>query len=218
MTTLITMAPAGSMELRADWAQECRESAAGQAQHVTLVAEDFFSGREKTYTYGGIVACLDWDDRLTPGAVSACEKAMESTKAGLAFTWQRRIGSEGEDLGAACNPVSRRMLGSLPDSVHHLACIRTEYLPRDLLPVFKAVAPLCIDWLVKAYVALKFGAVQVPMVGYEWRQHPDQASRKLAPEYRDQVPRARAMIRTWLPTGIEQTHDFPIWGGLEKGG
>lgn len=212
MTTLITMVPTGAT-LREDWARECRESAAGQANHITVPAGDFFTGRAQTYTWGGVVACLDWDDRLCPGAVAACEKAMAAHKVGVAFTWQRKIDPDGNEIESACNPVSRRMLGSLPDSVHHLTLVRTEYLPKDLLPVFQAVAPLCVDWLVKAYVALKFGAVQVPMVGYEWRQHVDQASRTLAPAYRDQVPRARALIRTWLPTGIEQTHDFPIWKG-----
>lgn len=180
---------------------------------VQEVGDRFFEARRWTYTLGGAVACLDWDDRLLPGAVDACMNAMDRHGVGVAFTWQRLIDADGRPLGERCSPVNRRHLAYKPDSIHHLACFRSELVPRDLLDVAAACAPLCVDWIVKAYLALRHGAVQVPMVGYEWRQHATQASHVLDAEYGVQIPIARALIKTWVPLDSRQFQDFPVYEG-----
>lgn len=210
--SLVTMLPEDGAAGREDWLQECFDSAAGQGHHTAFTA-DFLEGRARLYTGGGVVACLDWDDRLIDGAASACESAMTESRAGLAFTWQRRIDADGACVGEDCQPITRLHAASEPNTIHHLVCIRSELVPHGLIDVISKVAPMCIDWIVKAYVALKYGAVQVPMIGYEWRQHGEQTSRKYWKEYSEQVPLARSLIRTWLPTGIEKTKAFPVWQG-----
>jgi hypothetical protein len=202
----------GGPEGREDWLRQCFESVAGQGTHISYESE-FLAGRAHLYRMGGVVACLDWDDRLMPGAVAACEQALAETRAGLAFTWQRRIDASGARIGDDCQPITRLHCSSEPNSIHHLVCIRSELVPAGLIDLIEKIAPMCIDWIVKAFVALKYGAVQVPMIGYEWRQHQEQTSRKYWKEYREQVPLARALIRTWLPSDISQTRAFPIWGG-----
>lgn len=212
--TLVTMVPgagAGS-----PWLDECMESArlSGGTHVVVEADEGFFAGRRTTYRFGGVVACLDWDDRVLPGAVDACERAMSEARVAVAFTWQRRIYAQGGTLDERIAPVVRRHLTDIPDSIHHLACVRTDLVPDGLLDVIERVAPLCVDWIVKAYLSLKYGAVQVPMIGYEWRQHENQASQVMNGEYAEQIPLARALIRTWSHIDSRQFEPFLVWGGL----
>ena len=212
MVRLVTLIPDGQTGTHHTWLDECVRSTAGQGEHVVREArEGFFEARRWTYTLGGVVACVDWDDRLVAGAAEACVNPKDRHNAAVAFTLQRLIGEAGEPLGERRGTVNPRHLAYKPDSIHHLTCFRSELVPLDLMSVVAACAPLCVDWVVKAYLALHHGAVQVPMVGYEWRQHAAQASRTRDAEYGLQIPIARALIKTWVPLDSRQFEDFPVF-------
>lgn len=195
------------------WLEECVDSAIGQGHHVLtdVPPGEFFRARKAMYRAGGLVACLDYDDRLLPGAVAACEAALGKCRAGVAFTWQARITEEGAQYKVLDQPVTRQHLAAIPESVHHLAVIRSSLLPECLFDLAEAVAPLCVDWIVKAYLAFKFGAVQVPMVGYEWRIHTGQTVQNHKEAWDVQIPLARSLIRTWMPSDAPSLFGtFPI--------
>lgn len=207
---LITLLPPGKQD--DDWLAECSASAKGQGRHVVLNVPDggLFQARRDGYSCGGLVACLDYDDRLVAGAVQSCVEALESTKAGVAFTWEARMDEQGRRTSTRRGPVTRQQLATAPESIHHLAVVRSELLPGNVLDLAEQLSPLCVDWIVKAYLAFKFGAVQVPMVGYEWRHHGDQITRKHHPEWCRQLPLARALIRTWAPVDFSMFSRFPV--------
>jgi hypothetical protein len=209
---LITLLPPGKQDDK--WLVECSESAKGQGKHVVVNVADggLFQARKDGYSWGGMVACLDYDDRLVSGAVRACVDALESTRAGIAFTWEARMDESGRRTSERRGPVTQRHLATMPESIHHLAVIRSELLPGHILELAEHVAPLCVDWIVKSYLAFKFGAVQVPMVGYEWRFHGDQITQKHHSEWSRQLPLARSLIRTWAPTDFSVFSNFPIYG------
>lgn len=209
MTAVYTLVPEGRDN---PWQAECYASATGCAEHVllTVPAGGFFAARKAVYTNQGkrrgYVACLDWDDVLRPGAVEMCERALRKHSAGCAFTFQEKIDADGKVLSVQDEPITRMHVTSVPESIHHLCVINAALVPPELFGVIERVAPLCIDWLVRAYVALRFGAVQVPILGYGWRMHADQTTRQCAQEFADQIPYARALARSWAPTDAALFH------------
>lgn len=219
MITIYTLIPAGSDSN--PWFEECLSSAIDQGKHVLLDVPvgKFFQARKQVYTNqgrrNGLVACLDWDDSLQPKAISICERALTKYPVGCAFTYQAKIDADGVVLSEQTSEISRLTLSSVPESIHHLCVINTSYIPVELFAIIEKIAPICIDWLVRAYVALRFGAIQVPMIGYHWRMHIDQTTRILNKEFEEQIPYARALARTWLPLDAKIAHgNFPVYADI----
>lgn len=213
MTALYTLIPAGA---KGPWLDECLESVEACAEHVLISVPDggFFEARKAVYTNRGkrcgYVACLDWDDVLRPQAVETCERALRKHNAGCAFTFQEKIDANGGTLCVQDEPITRMRVSSVPESIHHLCVINSALVPLELFSVIERVAPLCVDWLVRAYVALRFGAVQVPLIGYGWRMHAEQTTRTHADAFTSQIPYARALARSWAPPDAQLFHGaFP---------
>jgi hypothetical protein len=209
MATIYTLVPDGET---CPWLDACTASAVGQGRHVIVPVKqgEFFSARKLVYTNSGqrhgYVCCLDWDDILHPQSVAACKKVLSTYNAGCAFTWQDKIDEYGVQLSKQVATVSRLELSSVPESIHHLCVLDSARIPLDVLDLIEKVAPLCVDWLVRAYVALRFGAVQVPMLGYSWRMHAGQTSRTLGDAFSEQIPFARALARSWAPLNATLLH------------
>lgn len=221
MLTLYTLVPEGSGHN--EWFEACCASAIDQGLHriISVREGDFFTARRHVYTNGGsrsgLVACLDWDDLLQPGASASCEDALSKNAAGCAFTYQSKISENGLLLSEQKQPISRLQLSTVPESIHHLCVINTAYIPYELFNIIERVAPICIDWLVRAYVALRFNAIQVPMMGYSWRMHKQQNSRKLSSAFEEQIPYARALARTWLPLDAKLAYgNFPVYANISN--
>lgn len=209
MTTVYTLVPEGGHN---PWFRSCVESAHGQGTHRILNVPNggFFAARKRVYTNDGkrtgYVACLDWDDLLMPGAVRACEQALRRYSAGCAFTWQNKIDEAGTILSEQTNLVTRLDVSSVPESIHHLCLIDSARIPLDVFDLIERVAPLCVDWLVRAYVALRFEAIQIPRLGYSWRMHGAQTTRVMERTFTQQIPLARALARSWAPLSASKLH------------
>lgn len=193
--------------LQPQWLLECEASVAAAlpagASHVVHLmgaGGDFQLERWAATTApgSGYVAWVDHDDLIHPDALHACVTALEQTGAGIAFTDENIIDAAGQvigHVGPRSHRVTRRDIAMHPRSLHHLAVIRLECLSEDVLEIALEVG-IGIDWLMRAFVALRYGAVRVPMVGYLWRNHPQQesAQARWTAAYRDSMQRLRAIL------------------------
>lgn len=208
--SIITLVPAAT---NATWLDECVKSVArsGADAHEMVPCSELYAGRRATYTGRALVGCVDYDDRISPDAIQRCREAMYATGAGVAFTWQRLIDPEGAPLGEETAPISPRDVCSRPNSIHHFALMQSALLPEHLFDVIEAIgAQMSVDWIVRAYLALRHGAVQVPMLGYDWRQHENQTSRVEDKAYGPSVRNARALIKTWAPSDQALFQPFKV--------
>ncbi len=162
-----------------DWFAEAIRSVPGSVSHVTIQCEgDFREKRWLGLQLGDLVGAVDDDDRLRPGAVEACSTALAATGAGIAFTYEAQIDAEGRELPVKHRSYTTRDVAMHPNVLHHFALMRRECLDDEVLDHAKRFHQGSIDWLSKAWVALKHGVVQVPMVGYDWRVHSGGMSRE----------------------------------------
>lgn len=190
---------------RPRWLAECCESVRvalpGCGIHKIIECrEDFQAARWDGYQSAPYVAVVDDDDRVLPGALQACIDALDETGAGVAFTAERLVDEAGRLL--CINDRDGLWLSEIamhPRVVHHLAVVRRDML--DPVVLREAQRLGCgIDWLVKAFAAMRGGAVKVPVMGYEWRCHPgglcqepDEAS-----AFHRQMPEMRRLILSWM--------------------
>lgn len=192
---------------RVAWLDECRISVAAalpsSATHVVHhCAPDVFQETRWLSTHGRAeqyVAWVDDDDLVTPAALRACVEALEETGAGIAFTYEGRIDEAGRALPARYPRRTLRDVAMHPRSLHHLAVIRRACLDPVVYEEARRIG-IGIDWLMRAWCALQRGAVQVPFVGYLWRQHEDQESKTLhwQQAYEIAMPELRRVTKSWM--------------------
>lgn len=190
---------------RAHWLDECRESVrtglpqgAEHVVHTIPVGADFQLERwAATMAAGdGYVAWVDDDDLVTPDALRMCVQALDETGAGIAFTHEDRIDEFGAPVPSSPQrPISRRDVAMHPRQLHHLAVIRLQCLDPEVLRIAVEIG-IGIEWLMRAWCALKHGAIQVPLVGYHWRQHDTQESRTR--QWNDRYALAMSALRATL--------------------
>ncbi len=150
------------------------------------------------------VAVVDDDDRVTPGALTSCVRALENTGVGLAFTDEEEIDEHGQHLRDGLRRGRCLMdLAMHPRCIHHLAVFRPALVPHTALEL----AQRCergLDWLMRAAAGLRGGAVRVPVIGYQWRRHGAQDSSAGAGVYAAAMPALRQLTRSWM------SYDAPI--------
>ena len=165
-----------------------------------------------TRTSAEYVAWVDDDDRVLPWALAAAVDVLDRTGAGIAFTHEQRIDEDGHPLAwAKGRPHTLRDVAMHPRSLHHLAVFRTDCL-RDEIYEHATRIGTGIDWLIRAWCTLRFGAVEIPKVGYEWRQHDHQDTRNPAwtGPFERAMPELRRVNLSWM------THDAPIHRELPR--
>lgn len=192
---------------RPQWEAECEASVqrwipeGGRHAVVFCEPSDFQRMRwNATVTAGTeFVAWVDDDDRVCNDALRLCVQALQETGAGVAFTHEARIDEHGEVTGTFGRPCLLRDVALHPRVLHHLAVIRRECLAPEVLEHAERIG-IGIDWLMRAWCALKHGAVQVPVVGYEWRNHPGATSQSAqwAADYAAAIPALREVALSWM--------------------
>ncbi len=192
---------------RAAWLAECKASVQG-VDHI--IADGFLDFQETRWNLAHsaeFVAWVDDDDRVVGDAIQQCVRALKETGAGVAFTQEARIDESGKriDTYSPWDSVTLRDVAMHPQALHHLAVVRSSALAPEVLEQAQRIG-IGIDWLMRAHAALRHGAVQVPMIGYKWRQHDGAESRTdhWRAAYREAMPALRAVTRQWM------TYDAPI--------
>jgi hypothetical protein len=187
---------------RPDWLLACAESVRERlpddALHVIVDGSgDFQRARWETYRSAELVACVDHDDLLVGDSLRWCLDALEQSGAGVAFTHEGQIDGEGQPLRVANRALSYRDVAMHPRPLHHLAVIRSACIAPEAWQLAQAFG-VGIDWVVRAWVALHHGAVQVPQLGYLWRRHAQQASSLWAQQFETAIPGLRRELLRWL--------------------
>jgi len=158
---IITLVPP---DARKDWLAQCVESVRiqeGIFQHCLISCSDLYSGRKETYQWAGRIICVDYDDWLEPGILVEIGKISGP----LVFT--------------APAPVSVSQIRRNSLTIHHLVAFNSSLVPESFYKEIESRGlQIHVDWLVKAYVALKYGAIRSSLHGYNWRRHPEQFSFK----------------------------------------
>lgn len=190
------------------WLDEaCASVPAGFKHHVVAATNDFQRDRWTLAHAAEYVAWLDDDDRLVPGGLEACIAALDADPTlGVAFTREARIDENGVRIAEeAFRARSRRDIAMHPRELHHLAVIRRSALSDECFCHATEIG--CgIDWLMRAEAALRYGAVQVSAIGYEWRDHADTLTRRPADasRYESAIPSLRRVTHAWMQ------YDAPI--------
>lgn len=184
---------------------ECQQSVAlwlPAGRHVIApCTRDFQRRRWETTLDPGteFVAWVDDDDRVCNDALRLCVQALRDTGAGVAFTFEARIDEHGNRLSTTSHERSLRDVAMHPRCLHHLAVIRRECLTPEVYAHAERLG-IGIDWLMRAWCALRHGAVQVPVIGYEWRSHPGATSRSpgWTEAYQAAIPALREVTNSWM--------------------
>lgn len=201
-----------TLNRRPEWLAECVRSVRDQmpvdSVHNIVDGTDFLPAKWSATQVGDYFAWVDDDDLVCNDALSLCVRALEQTGAGVAFTYEQQMDAEGRDLGAPDRSVVHLSdVAMHPRMLHHLAVMRSDALSPHVLDL-AAEFGLGIDWLCRAWCALKHGAIQVPIVGYRWRQHQHPHHHQLHREegalYLRAMPALQRVIHTWMK------HDAPI--------
>lgn len=125
------------------------------------------------------VSFADHDDRILPGAVSACIEALDADASlGAVFTGEQVVNAELEPIrGADVSPYRRDLHLSTPSHVHGLIVMRRALVAPllDDLPLLRAIP----EWWITLSIAKAAGLARVPMVGRLWRWHHKQATRTM---------------------------------------
>lgn len=179
------------------------ETAVWSVDYGTLVVVDDLDGGHvgkaradglsacKDYRYAAV---LDSDDQLLPGAVQACVEALEAAP-DAAFAWTRH-----ELLCEPECPVGTPPLHQAPksrldhcDLANHLCVFRTE----RVLPHLDRIAGYRVmpEHILRALLLRDHPAVFVDRIGYRWRQHLNQTSRKATTDDKIRERRDLAHLR-----------------------
>lgn len=192
---------------RPAWLAEARASVPAGIQHrIATASADFQADRWELAHAAEYVAWLDDDDRLVAGGLEHCLEVLDADRSlGVVFTHEARIDEHGartaEDFGAR----TYRDVAMHPRGLHHLAVVRRGALNPSIIGHAQRIG--CgIDWLMRASAALQWGAVHVPVLGYEWRDHSDTLTRRPddSSVYEHAMPLLRAVTRSWMK------YDCPI--------
>lgn len=205
--SVITLTRGDRQALLVECAQSVATALPEGGRHVIADGRGEFQRTrfDSTVGLGGYVAWVDDDDLVCNDALGLCAKALDESGAGIAFTFESGWFSDGSMLATDYREKSLRDVAMHPQAIHHLAMVNTACLDPVVLAEAQRIGT-GIDWLMRAYAALKHGAVQVPVIGYQWRQHDEQESRTVAwnLRYTASMRALREVTNRWM------THDAPI--------
>lgn len=183
------------------WLAQAINSVPAGVNHALIYCTDnFIEARWTGLQLDELVGAVDDDDMLRSEGLHACVAALKATGAGIAFTYEAKIDETGRHLPTQHRAYSTRDVAMHPNMLHHFALMRSECLDEQVLDLASQFHPGSIDWLSKAWVALRHGAVQVPVVGYDWRLHDGCMSREV-PEIRgmnENLDAIRKFTLSWM--------------------
>lgn len=168
---------------------------------------EFQEARYAAMALDEIVVMVDDDDYISPDSLKLCLQALNETNAGLAFTYEVMVRTDGTHV---CNPrrVSYEMIANHPQIVHQMCAIRTSCVTNRSIDICRKYG-IGIEWLMKAESAIFNNAVQIPIKGYYWVQHHKQRHREKSWQdgFRNNLASVSNEIKSWSPS----KDLIPLW-------
>lgn len=167
---------------REDWFQYCLESLEREPVNVHIVEGvpgHIGAGRIKCLQAGSepYVAYVDPDDLVCRGAFQACIDVLNAQPDKVvAYTSEARISENGVLISDRPRREYERFFGCQEEALkaHHLCVYRRDALPElSFLNRFPTLPEQGLKWKM-----WDNNFVHVDMVGYQWRRHPNSASRR----------------------------------------
>lgn len=160
-------------EENAQWLTECMQSLVSQPVRVhfgAAVEGNINAARIAVWDRcgGEFLSFVDPDDITAEGAFQACLAGVEE-KAGVC-TLENYLSAAGNVLATQ---IRNEDAAASPLYAHHLLVVRRS--------VYEAVRPLVInkthgiEWALAVAAQELGGLVRLPITGYSWRRHPNQA-------------------------------------------
>lgn len=169
---------------RPEWVDELMDDLREQPVNLHLppcVAGNVGASRALGFAMGTAeyVSFADPDDRIMPGAVSACIEELDADSSlGAVFTGEQVVNERLEPIRRAdISPYLRAQHLASPSHVHGLIVIRRSQVE----PLLDSLALLRVipEWYLTLSIAKTAMLARVPVVGRLWRWHDRQATRTL---------------------------------------
>lgn len=201
------------------WLEECKASVAAAlppgAIHQIIELPDctpreLMQARWESLPADGYFCFVDDDDRIVNNSLNICLSAIAISKAGCVFTGESKIDASGARTGAsAMRPMDYFEATIHPLNIHHLCLMRRDAIDQRCWDLQEKYG-IGLEWFMKANAAIAHRAVQVPIIGYEWRIHGRNHS--LTADW--EVPYARYMHKMCDDLVAWQQYRGPIprWG------
>ncbi len=150
------------------------------AEHASILVEGherFAAARLESMAMAQFVAFVDDDDLVVGDPFRKCLAALDANPtAGVAFTDEEMIDFDGNPLRSPARPAQLKYSDFLmgPSYVAHHVCVyRTAMVDVEAIAKVAGNSTNAVEWLMAAHTAFVHGAVHVPELGYQWRQHQD---------------------------------------------
>ena len=170
--------------------------------------ETFEAARFDSMKLDDIVVFVDDDDYISPNSLKYCLSALEETDAGIAFTNEVIVNSDGTQQDSKHAMLYEYMYNN-PTSIHHMTAFNTKYVterPSLLFQKYKC----SIEWMMKVDAVVNAGkAIHIPIVGYYWVQHSKQHHRD--PAYQKQHKEHNSLVKEEMLQWGKLSGPIPHW-------
>lgn len=164
---------------RKDLLEECKQSVqacipSDGTHHVIHVPnpESWNRARMKAIDLAEFVCFVDDDDLVVNNSLTLCYNVIKNSSVGLVFTDEALTNERGGILKVREGPRFYEDVTKQPERIHHLSILRNCDVSFPIGPVSHGN----LDWFLRTSAIRTSGAIHVPMIGYHWRQHPNQMS------------------------------------------
>jgi hypothetical protein len=194
-----------------DLLERCKESVkeSGVEQVVIRCGLEWQEKLFELRNCADMVATVDADDIVYPGALKSSFDLLESSGVALVHTDEVRVDMNDRVVACtACGDQTAFDIASSPTAVHHLVVMRKGSITSRPLDVYNTTGVL-LDWAMRVEAVSKSGEFsglkRNPIFGYAWRVRDKQIteSRDFHNTMTQNIQRYRRIFREWV-TGAKQ--------------
>ena len=121
------------------------------------------------------VCFVDDDDVVVNNSIPICLRAMEENDVGVVFTDEALADLNGNITSIRAGVRRYDDNIDTPWSVHHLSVIQSNAVVDNLDHLLDQIDG--VEWFIRSSAMKSKGALHVPIIGYKWTHHKDQASK-----------------------------------------
>jgi hypothetical protein len=139
---------------------------------------NYASQRVQALSLADYVCFVDDDDIVVNGAITKCLQAITATNAGVSFTDEALVDVNGKVLTTREGVRTYEACITKPWMIHHLVMLSSKCVTGDFTGLNGRVTG--VDNFLAVTALNHSGAVHVPIIGYNWTQHPASLSHHIS--------------------------------------